>query len=86
LKAPHNFIRHECHCTAAAAAADSQEPNLKPFWKCKSFTLVKTKKHIHSCAAIADKQFFHERASPRTNLFYSSRRFEEPNEKNSREK
>jgi len=46
----------------------------------------KNKKHVHSCATIADRQFFHERASPRTNLFYSSRRFEEPIEKNSREK
>jgi hypothetical protein len=85
LKAPLNFIRHECHCTAAAAA-DSQEPKLKPFLKIKELHGGKNKKHVHSCAAIGDRQFFHEGASPRTNLFYSSRRFEEPNEKNSREK
>jgi hypothetical protein len=59
LKAPHNFIRDECHCTAAAAAAaDSQEPKLKPFWKCKSFTVGKTKNTFIHAPQLQTDSFF----------------------------
>jgi hypothetical protein len=86
LKAPHKLYQTQVSLHSSSSSSGLTRAKAQTFLKMQELHGGKNKKHVHSCAAIADRQFFHEGASPRTNLFYSSRRFEEPNEKNSREK